>query len=141
MDFSNAVILTAAAYGAIELVLVVLAWAFTKGDTSRIAAGARAVVCLAVSVGVTVLVANTEWGADVDLGKRALDTVSGGGLVLVGLFLAFVEAAAFAVIHKGTKAWSNSGVPMPSPTQQEALDTGALKSLERWADLGHPDTQ
>lgn len=137
MDLTSATILTGAAWGAIALVLVVLAWIFTGGDVDKIPAGPRAIVCLIVCPAVVLLVSISEWADTVRLtpGAEPLDRISIGGLLLVGLFLAILEAGAFAVLDRITNGLANAGIPMPSAKQRAMAD----KAADQYARAQLPD--
>lgn len=143
MDFTNAAILAAAAYGAVFLVLVVIASIATGGDQDRIPAWVKVLVCVAVSTGVVLLVANGEWGSTQLVDGRRLDQVSFGGLLLVGLFLSFLESAGFLGFEKLLDGLRNTGQNQLTDVQRQALDAGAQRlvnaTLTPTAGGSHPD--
>lgn len=129
MDLTNVAILTTAAWGAIALVLVVVAWIFTSNDVTKIPAGPRVIVCVLVAPLVVLLVSISEWGDTVRVTPKGdpLGDVSLGGLLLIGLFLAILEAGVYAGIDKLVWGIANSGMPMPTAKQRERADAMADK--------------
>lgn len=113
MNLDNAVILLAGAYGSVFLTVVILAGIFYKGDSDRVPPWVRVITCVVVSIGVVFIVANSEWGNAAIVDGHPLDKVSTGGLFLVGLFLAFVEAGVFAGLDKFVTGLSNIGFNQP----------------------------
>lgn len=127
MDLANAALLVATIYGATEMAKTLLG---RYGTDPRI----KVVTALAVAFGATFLVGATAWADSQVIGGVALKTMSVADKTLVALF----AAGAAAATQRTLKAVTNIGVPEPSDAQREALDTGAARSMELWAEAGHP---
>lgn len=130
MDLANAALLIGAVYGITELVKSLLPE--NLSENSRL----KVLIAVVVSFGATFLVGATAWAHEQVIGGIDMAHMSVPDKVLVAIFV----AGAAALTQRGLKTLSNIGVPMPSATQQEAIDTGALKSLERWAYVSHAET-
>lgn len=129
MDLANAALLIGAVYGITELIEALF------GSVINTSAR-KAALAVGDSFGATFLVGATTWAHSQVIGNVPLDRMSVADKVLVSIFV----AGAAALTQRAVKTVSNIGVPMPSAAQREALDTGAAKSLELWAELQHPDT-
>ena len=125
MDFGRAALLISAVYGITELVKAVL---------PDLSARLTALVSIAVGFAATFLVAATTWAHTVVIGEQELAHMSVADKVLVSIFV----AGAAGLAHRVIGTVSNIGAPMPSKAQQDAIDTGALASMERWAQLDAP---
>lgn len=137
MDLTNVAILTTAAWGGIALVLVVIAWIFYGSKVDKVPAGPRCIVCVLVAPAVVLLVAASEWGDTVRATPNGdpLGDVSFGGLLLIGLFLAILEAGVYAGLDRIVWGIANSGMPMPSAKQVEAADLATERCAQ--AQLPH----
>jgi hypothetical protein len=114
MDFfAQAAILGAAAYGAIFLVLVVVAGIGHRA-VDAIAPWVKVLVCLVLSQAIVFLVASSDWGSEQQILGRPLDRISVVSLVLAGLFVAFVESAGFIGFASLVDAMRNVGYNQPT---------------------------
>lgn len=129
MDFTNAALLIATVFGVTELVKALLPWKW--GEISQV----KVAVAIAVAFGAVFLVGATAWADSQVIGDVKMSAMSVGDKVLVAVFV----AGAGAAVQRTLKAVSNVGVPMPSAAQEEAIDAGAMASLERWAFQAHDE--
>jgi hypothetical protein len=92
MDFSNAAILIAAVFGAVELL---------KALVPQVSLSSRLTVLsvLVLSVGATFLLGATVWAHQQVIGGHALDTLGVADKFVVGLFLAGTAAATDKAVH------------------------------------------
>lgn len=123
MDFAKAALLIAAVLGIVTLVKNAV-----YGDKKTRVTVLIVSVCALAAV---FLVGATTWADSQVIGDVSMKAMSVPDKILVAVFVAGAASAAWETLG----AIKNVGVPVPSKAQQDALDTGAVKSLERWANL------
>lgn len=123
MNLANAALLIAAVLG-----LAAQARTLKDGTNSD-----RATVAIVdvVALLAVFLVGATSWAHTQVIGNVEMAHMSVADKVLVALFAAGAASAAWETLG----AVKNIGAPQPTKTQQDAIDQGALASMERWANL------
>jgi hypothetical protein len=119
VDVSKSLALLAVAGGMIELVKALLPDSLSRNP--RVLTG----LCILAGFAATFLVRYSVWSKEQVIGDTTLDKLSTGSLIVVAIAVAGAEATAYLVLKRTGQAVANIGTPVPTVTQQAALDAAA----------------